>query len=363
MDYNPIYLAPQGQPQGDYFMQEVGPYDDLAVEYFYRPLDGMSPAEAEAALDAIAARAETEPGLIYDSGVLGNIDPTTNSDDIGDDPLAFAASRLAMLHDEVLPSLPRLVLAEGHDYNLLRQALDSAVFSVAMDYIDMSARHVGGQVLLRRVAGSPAAAAGGPAPITPIAADVQRRALDVLDRYVFADGAFALPPETLQQLKADMLYDWNYPWRFASDYDIGGRIAGLYEAALSTLLDPGRLARVLDNERRLADDADRFTLPELFEHLAETAFGDLEGPLSADRRALQRAYVRHLTGLVLEPAEGTPAEASQLAAAALREIRNQAAGALDGSEYLDGYTSAHLQDIGARVKRTLEASIQLPVAR
>ncbi len=92
----------------------------------------------------------------------------------------------------------------------------------------------------------------------------------VLDDHVFAEGLFALPPETLALLKADLHYDWNYPWRYASDYDLSSRIAGLYQAALSTLLEPARLARVLDNERRTAS-ADRFTLPELFGHLEETA--------------------------------------------------------------------------------------------
>lgn len=358
MDYDPIYLAPRGGPQGDFFMHEIGPYDRLAVEYLYRPLDRLSPGDRTLELERIASRAETAPGLIYDDGGLGDIDPTTSSDDLGDDPLAFADSRLAMIHDEVLPRLPELVLAEGHDYNLLRQALDAAIFSVAMDYVDAAARHVGGQILLRRVAGP--AAAAGPPPVTPVPAATQRRALDVLARRVFADGAFALAPETMALLKADLLYDWNYPWRYESDYDLGGRIAGLYESALSVLLDPARLARVLDNERRLPPGADRFTLPELFAALAGTAFESLEVPaLTADRRALQRVLVSHLADLVLEPERGTPAEASQLAAATLRSIGAQAEAALGGLGSEPSYAAAHLADIAARAARTLEASIQL----
>jgi hypothetical protein len=361
MDYNPIYLAPRGAPQGDYFMREVGPYDDLLVEYIYRPLNHLSHDDRARELDRIAARAETEPGLIYDSGLLGRIDPTTNSDDLGDDPLAFAESRLKMLQEEVLPRLSELVLAEGHDYNLLRQALDSAIFSVAMDYIDTTARHIGGQVLLRRVANSPAAAGrSGAPPITPVPAADQRRALEVLDRRLFAPGVFDLSPELMSRLKADLHFDWNYPWRFASDYNVGDRIAGLYEAALSTLLDPGRLARVLDNERRVAGGEDRFTMPALFSHLERTAFGELDGNLSADRRALQRLLFRHLGRLVLDPEKGTPPEASQLAAWTLRSIRERIDTALAQGIARDGYTSAHLADLSARAGKTLEASIALP---
>jgi len=360
MDYNPIYLAPRGMSQGDYFMKELGPYDDLFVDYIYRPLGHLSPGEEARALDAIAARAEVEPGLIFDDGGLGNIDPTTNSDDIGDDPLAFAESRLAMLREEVLPNFHELVLDEGHDYNLLRQALDSAIFSVAMDYIDITARHVGGQVLLRRVATSVGAPAGGPPPITPIPAADQRRALRILDEHLFAEGALEIPAEALALLKADLLFDWNYPWRYASDYNVGQRIAGLYDAALSTLFEPARLTRVMDNERRFGSGQEIFTLPDLFDHLQETVFSP-SGNLAAERRALQRLYLNRMIHMLLEPERGTPAEASQLAAASLRSILGDLKKTLAGGDQLDGYTRAHMEDLAARAQRTLKAGVQFSV--
>lgn len=361
MDYNPIYLAPRGTPQGDFFLQELGPYDDLAIEYVYRPLEQLAPRQRAAELARIAARAESEPGLIFDDGGLGDIDPTTNSDDFSSDPLSFAESRLRMIHEEVLPRLPELVLAEGHGYNLLRQALDSAIFSVAMDYIDMTARHVGGQILLRRRPSGAGADSEPAPPITPVAASEQRRALEILDRQVFAPGAFALSPQAMSLLQSDLLYDWNYPWRYESDYDLGGRIAGLYESALGTLLEPARLNRVLDNERRVAPGADRFTLPELFAHLERTAFSDLDAAsLGVDRRALQRALVGRLSRLVLSPEHGTPAEASQVAAATLRSILRRLDAALPALETDAGYARAHVEDLSARAARTLQASIQLP---
>lgn len=356
MDYSPIYLAPKGEPQGDYFLREVGPYDELAVEYLYRPL---APQDEARALDAIAARAELEKGLIYDDGGLNDIDPTTNADDFGDDPLAFAETRLKVLREEVLPRLPELVVAEGHDYNLLRQALDSAVFSIALDYIDMTARHVGGQILLRRKANSPAAARGGPPPINPVAPAAQRRALEVLDRQLFAEGAFLLSADTLNKLKADLLFDWNYPWRYSSDYSVTTRIAGLYEAAFGTLFAPRRLARVLDNELRTAEPP--FTLPELFGHLEATAFEGQPGvSLGVDRRALQRILVAHLAKLAVHPEKGTPAEASQVAASTLRSVARRLEKKMAGPAKLDGYTRAHYEDLAARIKRTLEAQLELP---
>jgi hypothetical protein len=259
----------------------------------------------------------------------------------------------------VVPRVDEFVLAEGHGYSLLRQALDSAVFSVAMDYIDLSARHVGGQVLLRRDPGT----GGGPAPITPVDPALQRRALRVLDEQLFAEGAFAFSPATLGTLQADLLEDWNYPWRYASDYNIATRIAGLYDAALGALLQPARVARVLDNERRAPATVEALTLPELFGHLEATAFDGLTpaAKLSQDRRALQRLLVAHLAKLAVAPPEGTPAEASQVAAATLRSVGRRIGTALSpraGST--DGYTRAHLEDLSSRIDRTLAAGVQVP---
>ena len=86
MDYGPINLAPAGKPEGDYFMQGVGPYDDLLVEYIYRPFDSPAPGEEAKELTRIARKAETTPGLMFDDGSLSDVDPSSSTDDLGNDP-------------------------------------------------------------------------------------------------------------------------------------------------------------------------------------------------------------------------------------------------------------------------------------
>ena len=371
MDYNPIYLAAPGKPQGDYFMHGVGPYDDLLVEYLYRPFSGATPEEEAREMARIARKAETTPGLMYDDGPLSSIDPTSNTDDLGDDPLGFAEERLTMIQKEVLPRIGELVTAEGHDYNVIRQALDAAVFSVAMDYIDITARHIGGQYA-RRIVADGSAAPRTP-PLVPLDPALQRRALEVLDRLVFAPSAFPATPELLSLLKSDLLFDWNYLYRFASDYSFDGRVAFLHDSALAALLEPRRLARVLDNEQRMARGISPLTLPELFGHLESTALEGLErvGAVRATasapaipirRRALQRLFVNRLSGLVLSPPKGTPVEAAQVARETLRDIRSRVrrvTGSPQRMAALDGYTRAHLGDLDATITRALEARVDL----
>jgi hypothetical protein len=370
MDYNPINLPPKGKPPGDYFLTRLGDYDRLAIEYLYRPFDGLNAEEEERALEAIAARAESQPGLAFDDGTLSDIDPSSNTDDLGDDPLRFADDRLAMV-DEILPRLPELILGKGHDYNVLRQALDAAIVSVSMDYFDIAARHVGGQDVLRRRA----TGASSPAPIRPTAASTQRAALDLIDKRLFADNAFAVGPEFLNLLQADLQYDWNYPYRYGSDYVFESRLAYLYGTTLATMMSPQRLARVKDNEARVAAGEEAFTLPELFRRLTDGTFRGLDrgnvsagagrSPLVASkRRALQRIYVGLLEDIVLAPEKGTPADASVLAAAELRRIRERARRtAADPAiaPSLDAYGRAHLADLDARIGRALDPKIGIPV--
>ena len=374
MDYNPINLPPKGQPPGDYFLTRVGEYDKLAVDYLYRPFDGLSTAEERKQLDAIAARAESTPGLEFDNGTLSAIDPSSNTDDLGDDPIRFADDRLAMVA-EVLPKLPQLVMGEGHDYNVLRQALDAAIISVAMDYFDITSRHVGGQEVLRLHHTDRAAPLR--ASIHPVPAATQRAALDLLDRRLFSDAAFSVGPELLNLLKPDLELDWNYSYRYASNYVFESRMAYLYGTTMGTLFDPDRIARVKDNESRFAAGEPVFALPELFDHLTTSVFKGLEqgnvgskaGPsswVSSRRRTLQRIYVGQLSDLVLKPAARMPADASMLAAVQLRRIRDRIRAATRRPVLaltLDAYGRAHLADLDTRISQVLDARVAIPAAQ
>ena len=374
MDYDPINLAAPGKPQGDYFMLGVGPYDDLMLEYIYRPFPHLTVEEEAKELDKIAKKAEIKPGYMFDDGSLSDADPRSSTDDLGDNPLAFAESRLTMIQKELLPKIGDLVVAEGHDYNRIRQALDAAVFSVSLDYIDIAARYVGAQTLRRIVAD------GNPdpkiPPVVPLDPAMQRQALVVLDKTLFDPAAFQVSPEVLSLLKSDFLYDWNYPYRYYTDYSVESRVSFLYDSALDALFNPRRLGRVLDNQKRSPGNASALTLPELFGHLTSTAFTGLEKAgmsrassthpaLPGRRRVLERLLVNRMSDMVLAPPKGMPAEAGQAARATLVGIRSRIRKVTANPERnsaLDEDTRAHLLDLDATISRTLDARVELKAA-
>ena len=73
-----------------------------------------------------------------------------------------------------------------------------------------------------------------------------------------------------------------------------------------------------------------------------------------------------LSDLVLKPATNMPADASMLAAAHLRRIRDRIRAATKRPVLalsLDAYGRAHLAELDAQISRILEAHVALPVSR
>jgi hypothetical protein len=61
-----------------------------------------------------------------------------------------------------------------------------------------------------------------------------------------------------------------------------------------------------------------------------------------------------MTGLVVDPAEGTPADARAVA----RWELNRLADRMDGVSATDAYTAAHLEESRARIDKALEAGLE-----
>lgn len=63
--------------------------------------------------------------------------------------------------------------------------------------------------------------------------------------------------------------------------------------------------------------------------------------------------------LAVTPPKGTPAEASQVAAATLRSVGRRLDRAL-AAKPADAYARAHYEDLAARIRRTLDAGVEVP---
>ncbi|MBH9575410.1 zinc-dependent metalloprotease [Inhella sp. 1Y17] len=355
MEYPGTHLPAPGQPllaHHGRVRPALGPYDYWAIEYGYKPLSKDEEAEG---LQRIAARS-AEKWLAYgtDEDFALGIDPETLSDDLGDDPVAFARTRVEIARDMIAKQEKRQ-LKPTEDYAVLRRTLNFVAGDLGRA-AGVLVRQIGGVKTLRDFPGS------GRDPLQPNPAPVQREALDVLGKHFFSAGAYALSPALERRLAPDfeertdaVFAGTRVP---ATEYSFSGQMVDLQKAMLAQLLSDGVAGRILDSEAKLAK-GEAFRLSELYRRLGQDIWSELTAgtDISRGRRELQREHANRLAAALLRPSPTARADTrSLLRAEAKTLLARVQAGA--GKPALSVEARAHLQDVAETLDLALQAKLQ-----
>jgi len=200
MDYVAVNLAPPGVEQGDYFAVIVGPYDEWAIEYGYKPISPMGETQE---LRQIAQRA-AEPELSYatDEDRLASLDPAANTFDLSSDMLRYSIWQLEnaqAMWSRLAKSFPTM----GESYSEIREMFDE-VLLYYFQHARNATLYVGGQSFHRIYPGD----GNGRLPFEVIPVQKQREALNAIAEYVFASDAFQFSPQLLNQLAPSRWWHW-----------------------------------------------------------------------------------------------------------------------------------------------------------
>jgi hypothetical protein len=363
MDYNPININfgkpgehGAGQVQGDYAMMTIGPYDHWVIEYGYSLEDDLSP---------ILARV-SEPELAYatDEDTWGP-DPLARRFDLGRNPLDYAETQMRLVHHLRGKLLDRIV-KDGQSWARARQGYE-ILLGRHFGAVSIAAGWIGGSHVNRDHKGDP----GGRPPIETIDAEMQRRALRFVVDNAFSEEAFGLTEELLSHMTVDKWWDGGGFWEIFQDntWPVHDRILGLQAAALTMVLNPTRLNRVLDNEFRVEADRDYITVPEVLFGVSDAIWSEISAAptrrytarqpmISSLRRNLQAEHVKRLIDLSF-PNDGFGAAArpvSNLSVFKLREIKGRIDTLMKNhAARLDPYTLAHLDESRVRIEKALDA--------
>lgn len=371
MDYIPVNIVPKGKTQGDYYTAKLGPYDIWAVEYGYKPISAGSPEAELPELDKIAGRSG-EPALAYatdEETEFGDPDPLSNRFDLGSDPLEFARSR-AELVAQVMPLIAERMTAKEKDgraggYERVRQAF-GVLLGAHGQAMYTASRLVGGLHTSRSHKGD----ANAPVPFRVVEPQKQRDALSLLEQQVFSAQPFTFPPELYNQLVATNWMHWGSNPPDREDYPVHDAILTWQSRVLGRLLNPITLDRIRDSELKVPADQDAFTTAELLERLTKSIMSEVDSTGPGDytvrkpavgslRRGLQRQYVSRLASLAIAPSGVTP-DAQSIAAAQLRTLEVRIGTLLARNDVkLDDYSRAHLGELQARIRKVLDASLEL----
>jgi hypothetical protein len=340
MEYPAVNLNPNGDT-GHYFNPGVGSYDRWAISYAY------TPQQSDA--DEIAREvADREHMYGNESGGSGALDPTINTYDLGGDPLAWGTERSAMIL-ELLGELPDYVLADNSEFVDATRAYGSLMNEYARA-LAPAVKYLGGAYMNRDHVGD------GRLPFENPGFEEQRRALALLVDRLFKEGVLDLPAETLQRLGTNGYAHFGSSRTFGGRYDYPflENVLGLQRSVMNQLLNPSRLQRMRTLEARFGE-GQMVTIPEMMGAITTAVWSELEGErIPANRRDLQRAYLDAMTDLLVDPANGTPADARAVARWQLERLAARIESVSGG----DAYTAAHLNESRARIEKVLEAGLE-----
>ncbi|AUT01437.1 peptidase M43 [Nostoc sp. CENA543] len=360
MDYVPVNIAPQGVKQGDYFPWVVGPYDEWAIEYGYKPSPhaGLKPYIPEAEKDFLEqiALASPQPELSYSTDEdIWDINPLANVWDMSSDVLVY--SQWQMDNARVMwQHLNEHSLAKGESYSNL-----GVLFNKILQYYFRNAtllsKYIGGQSFQRLHVGDDYSWV-----FVGVPRDKQHQALTKLQEYVFAEDAFTFSPQLLNQLAPSRWEHWgSMTPSNRLDYPIHERILQFQTRILRSLLDSDRLHRLRDLELKNPNNQ-ALSIPELFDSLQTGIWTELfhntqPKQISSMRRSLQREHLNILLAMLLHQND-LPEDACTLAWYELQQLQRAIDYQLQKfAPQLDIYTIAHLQFSSDRITKALNAQL------
>jgi hypothetical protein len=318
------------------FIRQMGPYDRYAIEWGYRVIPDAATPEAERpVLDRWIAAHAGDPVYRFGPQQGAVIDPRTQTEDVGNDPVRSGDYAIANLK-RVLPELPRWTATTGEDWADLAELYGELVgqWSRVTAHVVSLIGGVEGDLVVSDEA-RPA--------FRPVDAARQRQAMAFLAREVFTAPEWLLDRAVLSRIEGTGAVE---------------RLRGIQASRLNALLEAGRLQRLI--EARYADPA-AYGLSDLFPALRAAVWGELgrPGTIPLPRRNLQRAHVERLEQLLTQEAANasTPVDVSQ------SDVRAYARGEILGLRTAirgrltltaDEATRYHLQELDARISALLE---------
>ncbi len=340
MDYARFnYIA---QPGDDVPVRpQVGPYDLFATMWGYRPIIGARTSDEETdTLTAWAKLTETNPMYRFGAQQWMIVDPSAQTEDLGDDAVKASTYGVANLK-RIMGYLYESAYSEGKNFTLLSELYDDVLgqWSREMGHV---ANIPGGVITERKVFGSP-----GPV-FSIVAKDRQRGAVQFLRDQVFTTPLWLLDEKIAQLLQPS---------------DVAQRLSSMQTRVLRTVMSSDKLLRLLDQQTRFTTAA--YSVDELLTDVEAAVFTEVQtkAPIDFYRRYLQRAYVQDLIDKSSAPSSSGdffmvfmrgPSTYSTDVRAIARQRLTTLKKTLSGLRSADALTRAHVEDLVLQITTALD---------
>lgn len=276
MDYARYNYIAQPGDENIRFVRQMGPYDNYAIHWGYRYLSGRSSPEAELPeLRRWISEKEGDP--VYMFGSANGIDPDSQTEAVGDDPVQASAYGLQNLK-RVVPNLITWTSQPGEDYADLEE-IYGEVLGTWSRYIGHVVTNIGGVYETLKSSEQEGVV------YAPVAKKDQERAMQFMVQHAFSSHDWLMDPAILQRLSPTGSLE---------------QVRQLQARHLNSILSPDRLQRLVEAEGLLGSDA--YTVLACMRQLQRGIWAELFQPqvaaVGSVRRNLQRSYIERMTYLL-----------------------------------------------------------------
>ena len=330
MDYPSINVALDKTKQGDYYTTKSGPYDHWAIEYGYKPFENSY--DEEMGLSKILSRSN-EPYLIFgndgdDMRAPGKgIDPRVNVNDFTNDMMTYAEDRYKLVNN-LMGKLVAKYAKPNQSYAELR-ARYGTVNRQRIDMTSALSRYIGGVYIDR----SQPEQKSANKPMTPTPVATQKKAMELLSKYVFAPNAYDADAQVFPYLQRQRR---GYDQGMGEDFKISNNIVAMQAAgALAHILHPNTLQRITNT--RLYGNT--YSVADVMNDLTKGIFdADINSNVNVYRQNLQTTYVNAL-GAIATGKGGADDIARASARYTLKKIKTKLATAISANEETKAHRS------------------------
>jgi len=281
MDYARFNYIAQPEDKGVSLMPDIGVYDKHAVKWGYRPiLDAKTAKDEKKTLDKWIR--DNENSMMHRFGSAG-IDPSSQTEDLGDD--AVKASEYGILNlKRIIPNLNKWTSENGKDYSDL-QTMYGQVLSQFNRYMGHVSSNIGGVYQYYKTYDQE-----GPV-YTHVKKSHQIKCMNFLQTQLFKTPIWMIDKNILNKIE------------FAGNVN---RIRATQSRTLNSILDFGKMARLIENEA--INGAKAYTLIEMMSDLKKGIWEELytNKPIDVYRRNLQLAYIDRINYIMNEEQGSTP---------------------------------------------------------
>ena len=258
----------------------VGVYDIYSVKWGYKPILDVSVEEEKSILKSWIM--EKANDLKYRFGSAG-IDPSSQTEDLGDDAVKASEYGIANLK-RIMPKLMEWTTKDGETYNELGYMYGQVLGQFGR-YMGHVSNNIGGIYQYYKTSDQDGAV------YTHVKKSRQQNSMNFLHNQLFETPKWMINKEILNKIE------------FAG---ITNRIRSTQSRTLNSLLDFGKMARLIENEAINGKNA--YSLIEMMTDLRKGIFNEVYKNKTIDvyRRNLQLAYLDRISYLMSNEQGSTP---------------------------------------------------------